>query len=173
MERQLSKVLGEGPSVANQRLMFFSLERHKAVLQDRMSETEWQQYRDQFNPPFVAYDRGFYQEELSPGRRWRWSAGQSSLRLYNLSSRPKHVLLEMSIGCGSPGQHLLRVTSAAFNKTLQVGGEGAHFREKMVLPVGDVQISFNCDAPPLRIPGDPRKMVFGIENATLTETSRE
>ena len=101
IERELSRVLSEGPLVASARLVFFNLEHYKLVLRSGMSSAEWQERLDRLNPPFIVYENGFYPEETSPGRIWRWSRAESSLRIFNLSSRPKSLVLEMTIASGS------------------------------------------------------------------------
>ena len=169
MEHDLSRVLDEGPLVANGRLLFFSLEHYATVLRNGMSDAEWQKYRDRFSPPLVVYDKGFYQEEVSPGRTWRWCSNQGAIRIFNVSSAPKHVVFEMSVAPGSPEYHLLQVTSPLFNKALQVDRSGVHIRETVVLPIGGTEMNFSYDAPPIKVVGDPRRMVFGIENLRLRE----
>jgi phosphoglycerol transferase len=167
IERELSRAIGEGPLVASPRLAFFSLAHHAKSLRTKMSDTEWRAYQDRLNPPFVVYETGFYPEEVTPGRVWRWSRGESSLRIFNLSSRPKALLLEMTLASGHTEDHSVQIKSPILNRDLAVNGTGKQLNEKILVPVGDTEIKFSCDAPRVATSGDPRVLVFGIANLSL------
>lgn len=169
LQQEFAQVLGEGPLVASARLLFFSLEHYKATLRTKLSDKEWRDYQDRLNPPFVVYESGFYPEESSPGRIWRWSRGESSLRFFNLSSRPKSLVLEARIASGYAESYSLQIISPILNKVLKINRSGIHLRETIVLPVGESEVNFRCDAPRVNAPGDPRFMVFGVENLTIRE----
>lgn len=169
IERDLSQILNEGPLVANPRLVFFSLEYYKTVLRKGMADAEWKTYQDRFSPPFVVYQSGFYPEEVTPGRVWRWSRAESSLRIFNLSSRAKSVLFEVAIASGHSELSSMQITSSALNKTFSLNRDGIHLAEKILLPVGETEIKLRCNSPRVIAPGDPRHMFFGIQNLTVKE----
>jgi phosphoglycerol transferase len=167
IERDLSQILDEGPLVANSRLVFFSLEHYKTALRKKMSDAEWKAYQDRSYPPFVVYQSGFYPEEVTPGRVWRWSQAESSLRLFNLASGAKTVVLDVSVASAHTERNTLQITSPVLNKHWAINRDGIHLREEIVLPVGETLLRLKCDAPLADAPTDPRRMTFGIENLVL------
>jgi phosphoglycerol transferase len=171
MEVKVSRLLGEGPVVANSRLLFFSFERYRAALRNGMSDTEWREYQDRSMPPFVVYDNGVYPEEVLGGQRSRWCREQAKLRIYNVSSRPQKVVFEMSAACGAMGYHLFEISSPVLHKSLHIDDHGFHLRETFVLPAGVTQMTFNCEAPSVKAPGDPRHTVFRLGDVVVREDS--
>jgi phosphoglycerol transferase len=172
MVQDLSRILEEGPLVANARLLFFSLDHYRATLRRGLSESEWRARQDRLNPPFVVYEKGFYPEEVTPGRVWRWSRAQSSLHLFNVSSTPKTLLFEVTVATGYDEFSNLQIASSVLNTVLRVNRAGTHIQKSFVLPVGETEIKFTSDASRVNAPGDERKLFFGIQNLTLKEVSR-
>lgn len=171
IELTMSQLLGESPIVANSRLLFFNLEHYKTALRNSMSDPEWQEYQDRSMPPLVVYDHGFYPEAMLQGKRLRWCRGQTKLRLYNVSSRPKRVVFEMSVASGAAGYHSLQISSPVLHKFLHIDQQGLRLRETFILSPGATQITFNCDAPAVRTPGDPDARVFRLEEVVVREES--
>jgi hypothetical protein len=167
IERELSRAIDEGPLVASTRLLFFSLTGYAKSLRAGMSDADWRAYQDRFSPPFVVYESGFYPEEVTPGRAWRWSQEKSSLRIFNLSSRKKALSLEMRIVSGYPEYRSLQIKSPILDKEWLVNHTGIRLNERIVVPVGETEIKFSCAAPRVENLGDPRDMVFGLENLVL------
>jgi phosphoglycerol transferase len=168
-ERDLTQVLGEGPVITSPRLLFFSLENYKTTLRKKLSDTEWRNRREHLWPLFVLYDEGFYAGESSPGRVWRWSRGESSLRIVNLSGYPKPLLFEVTLATAHDEYSSIRIMSSVLTRDLRVNRAGVHVKERVVAPVGETEVRFSSDAPRAEAPGDPRVMIFGIENLTLRE----
>jgi phosphoglycerol transferase len=172
MQRDLGAILNEGPIVANERLMFFSLTHYRETIRRGLSDSDWKAHQDRFNPPFVVYEHGFYLEETSPGRVWHWSQAESSIRIFNASSSAKPVLFQVTIATGHDEFSTMRISSPILNKMLRVNKAGAHLEEKLVLPVGGTDIKFSSDAAPVHPPGEERRLVFGIENLTLRDLTQ-
>jgi phosphoglycerol transferase len=172
MQQDLGTILGEGPIVANTRLMFFSLTHYRETLRRGLSDSDWKALQDRLNPPFVVYENGFYPEEVSSGRVWHWSRAQSSLRVVNASSSPKLVLFQATIATGHDEFSNMGISSPLLNKTLRVNRAGTHLEEKFLLPVGETEITFNSDAARAGAPGDDQRVFFGIENLTLKDLTQ-
>lgn len=172
MERDLGAILEEGPIVANARLLFFNLDNYRETLRRGLSESDWRARQARFNPPFVVYEKGFYPEEATPGRVWRWSQAESAIRIFNLSSTAKPVVLEVTISAGQDESSNLRIAGPTLNKMLRLNRAGTHLEERFVLPVGETEIKFSSDASRVKAPGDERRLYFGIQNLTVKDATQ-
>ncbi len=118
---------------------------------------------------------GWYGAEGSGGLRWRWSSGQSELRIHNHAGGP---LLITCAGHATSALDARRLrisvgpaTAARANDAMVWSGElgalSAKFQFGVTVPLGETILSFTTDKPAHPVDADPRKMAFMISNLTL------
>lgn len=93
----------------------------------------------------------------------RWSSGEATLVLHNLSNKPKRVQITMSLGTPTTSSSKLIVQHEGNTQTLTLGQVPIDYSKTMMLQPGSTAITFTSDAKPIPN-GDPRNIVFGIFN---------
>jgi hypothetical protein len=68
---------------------------------------------------------------------------------------------------GAPASATLSIQGAAWREELAIAGEGREVTRELVLPPGETRVCFACDGEPVHAPGDPRTMIFRVENFSV------
>jgi hypothetical protein len=127
--------------------------------------------------PAVAIDfgPGFSGLESSPGHHWHWSdgaSGEAAIRLWNRARHPVSVVFNACIitGYAQPSKLLLRFRDTA--EALKANAQCGNVRRELALQPGSNDLYIKSYAPRLNAPGDPRYMVFGVFDWTVSVQSR-
>jgi phosphoglycerol transferase len=167
---ELSNVIHVEPlSSQNGRLLFFNLADYARRLRENTPDDEWQAKQEMsFHPLLLDWKGGFSGQEESPGKTWRWCSSEGELHLRNMSRRPRTISLEMAFATGYPERNDFTIRGL-ITEDLKVGAELTTFSKAVAVPPGDSIITFRSAARRIDAPGDPRFLVFRIENFKLTE----
>lgn len=124
-------------------------------------------------PLRMEWGGGFSGFEQSPGKDWRWCAHSGELRIDNPSSGAREIRLQMNLALGAPGSSPVRIEGPAFSEEVKTDAGGRPFSIVLKLPPGKSAVRFASDAKPLAAPGDPRTLVFRVEDFRYYEPGRE
>jgi len=171
LEAELQGVLDTKPIVsANKRLTFFSLAEFNQALRKRYTAEQWQsKHEATLYPLRLEWKGGFSGLEGTPERNWRWCASKGELYITNPLRRDRRVLLDMTVATGHRESSLLKVDSPWFSEELKINIEGRLISKKARVQPGTHVIRFESDARRVHAPGDPRVLVFSVQNFHLEE----
>ena len=171
---ELSSIIQTQPLMSqNGRLLFFNLADYARRLREKTSDDEWQTKQEtSFHPLLLDWKGGFSGLEESPGKTWRWCSNEGELHLRNTSRRPRMVNLEMAFATGysEPADFTIR---GVVSEDLKVGSNLVFYSKTVIVPPGDSVITFKSAAKRIDAPGDPRFLVFRIENFKMTELQQK
>jgi hypothetical protein len=118
---------------------------------------------------------GWYGAESDSNQRWRWSSGQSGLRITNKTSAPVKITFQ-GHALSALDERQLRITTgpAAGARTADAmvwSGQlkllPANFQFGLTVPPGQTVLSFTTDRAAHVIGPDPRLMAFRIYNLVI------
>lgn len=116
-------------------------------------------------PPIkLDWGGGFSGLESNGNITWRWCASRGVLTMFNPSQLPREITAEMSMVMGSDSEAEIRIDGPSISQSLMANAAGRAFITHLRLQPGNSVIRFSCNAKPLLSPGDPRTLVFRIEN---------
>ncbi len=111
---------------------------------------------------------GWYGAESSEGLSWRWSSGQSGLRVRNDSGAPLVIACQGRAASAADRRRLRISANAAMVWSGDLtAGQTVNFQFGVTLPAGETELTFVTDQPAHPIGADPRMMAFEIFNLTL------
>lgn len=170
LERELNSLLNTSPLVSeNGRLAFFSLLSYGQSLHDQRPANWDVRLGEVPNPVLINWKGGFSIHEGTDAENWRWCSSQGEMHLINPSSTPRKIRLEMTLQTGQPEASTLKISGDIFKESLTVTSAARSFLKELDLPPGDHIVSFESNAERLNAPGDPRVLVFRINNFRLHE----
>lgn len=171
LETELSSITGAGPIASDSgRLAFFSLVDYTKRLRERYTETEWLERQDLASHSLIiSWGGGFSDLELSPGKSWRWCSSEGTLDLYNTAQRERRVVLDMSLSTGYEELSNLIIRSPLNYEERKINLNPSPYTVTLTLPPGHTAIEFTSDAKRVKAPGDPRYLVFRVDNFQLKE----
>lgn len=172
MEKELSYLLNKSPLVSeNGRLAFYSLVPYRQLPPAQVPETANREAgkAGALQPVLVNWKGGFSYFEGTDAENWRWCSNQGELHLTNTLSKPKKIRLEMTLQTAHANASQLKLNGDMFTESLTITSGGRRFLKELVLPPGDHIINFQSDAAPLNAPGDPRVLIFRVNNFRLLE----
>ncbi len=108
-----------------------------------------------------------YAREGSNSDNLRWSSGSASLMLHNLTDQPKWVDVNMEFGTPTAPASNLAIEYAGKKERITLSQARAAYSKRILVAPGSTEIKFTSDAKPIQN-GDPRNIVFGIFNFTIT-----
>ncbi len=109
--------------------------------------------------PVVGWDG----PESRGNRRWRWSLGQSDLRIRNHSGGPVVVTMRGAVAAVEKRSVQIAVADAPVWSG-EVATKPIEFQFECTAPPGDTLVRFASDKPPSILPQDPRKLAFNVLN---------
>jgi len=123
----------------------------------------------------VEFGQGFSGLESGPGHYWHWSDGPSGDGVINLWNRTKHPVSVafgacIHTGYAEPSKLVLRFYGATENLT--ANGQCGNIRREFTLQTGKNELYLKSYAPRLRAPGEPRYIVFGVSDWTVSVLKR-
>lgn len=123
----------------------------------------------------VEFGQGFSGLEVGPGHYWNWSNGPSGdgvINLWNLTKHPVSVAFSACIhtGYAEPSKLVLRFHDTT--ETLTANVQCGNIRREFTLQTGKNELYIKSYAPRLKAPGDPRYIVFGVVDWTVSVLKR-
>lgn len=164
-EQALARVLNAAPMVSeDQQLSFFSFDRY----QPREMSGDRQALKEQaMNPILVSWGPDFSGPEGMQENNWHWCSQKGVMMLENSLPRPREISIKMTAAAYADSNMTLR--GSVLNERFRVGPTDVEWSKAFSLPPGKHQIEFECDGPVIRPNGDPRSLVFRINNFQLVE----
>ncbi|MCS6242781.1 MAG: hypothetical protein H2172_02830 [Opitutus sp.] len=115
----------------------------------------------------VVWSGGIFQKEGNAQSNVRWSSGNFTLKLYNLSDQPKSASISMELATpGANAPHLV-INVNGETEELKLNSALQKTIKNIRLQPGITEILFKSDSLPIPN-GDPRKIVFGVYNLNIT-----
>lgn len=122
------------------------------------------------HPVEITFGAGFYEQEHSYQRTWRWCSQNCVIQLRNASPQSRSVKLDMILQSGSPQQKTVRISFEGHSEAAPASYLGAPFVRNIQLPPGQsVSVSLDCHCKPVNAPGDPRNIFFAVVNPIIVE----
>ncbi len=107
---------------------------------------------------------GFSALERSPDRTWRWCSYKGEATIENKAQKPRDVVLEMSLATGSETLADVCMEGPLFSACAKANAAGQSFSQRVVVPPGKHIVRFSTNASRINAPGDPRTLVFRVDN---------
>jgi hypothetical protein len=102
--------------------------------------------------------------EYADGKRWRWSAGHSALRIVNRSGGPLAVTLRGEAGAAAEPRELRIEVNGAVAWSRKITVRAVPFEVRVPLPPGEALVRFDSELPPESVGDDARRLAFAISN---------
>ena len=167
IEREIAAITGAQPAVNwENRISFFDIRDYINRLKSAESSEAWQAKFDATaHPVLAAWGLGCSGIESNEKENWRWCAHIGKIRIINDSSQPKRIIFEASFN--SSNDSTLTINSAFLNEKLSLKQQPLEFSREILVPPGEHTLEFNCNGKPAYAPGDPRVLVFRVNNFIL------
>ena len=174
IESDLGQILGGGPALEseNKRLVFFSLLPFAAQWKAGIPPEKWLQLeKEEREQISLSWAGGFSGLEKDSSRQWRWCASKGALIFDNPAPGARKMEITTRFATGQPGEANLWI-EGLFSDHLKISGTGVFYHKVFQVPPGTHQLRFSCDAPRVIAPGDPRDLVFAMENFQCRDASQ-
>ena len=110
----------------------------------------------------MSYDENFYGLE-----EWgRWLNNNAQITLENVTDEDVYIDLSFDINTTEPAANI-KVKIGENLYFVESGVQDIHFSETVLIPPGDVQITFITDAKQADVPNDPRELYMYLKNIKL------
>jgi hypothetical protein len=115
----------------------------------------------------LSAKRGWYGAERHLDRRWRWSSGESELRLNNTSGRALRVTLQARASAAGENRSVRVLQGERLLWGERVGADPVPVRFGFELPPGETVLRVVSDKPAEKVGTDPRPLAFRIDNLEI------
>ncbi|MDO8539743.1 MAG: hypothetical protein Q7S40_04820 [Opitutaceae bacterium] len=109
---------------------------------------------------------GWYGPEEGSGVRWRWSSGESWLRIQNASAGPLALTLHGRIA-GTGPRHVKVFLGEVTLWSGDILEKSSRVDFDCVVPPGESKLRFAADQPARNVGGDPRRLSFNVSNLDI------
>ncbi len=172
VEAQLKPLIEEEPIVSeDNRYAFFSLTSYAKALKKRYSEATLDELA---HPVYADMGKGCYPLETVGEKSWNWCGSEGELVLHNSSYETQVVLVEMTLRTDTydpPADVFIR--GPGINTDVKANTLGNLWRERISVPPGLSVYILRSNAPPVRAPGDSRRMVVMVCDLKLSAPTEE
>ena len=167
----LTSILQTTPLVSdNKRLYFFDMTKYNNQLKSQWAPNEFAKQKDRIlNPLQLEWYDGFSNLERNDGHNWRWSSSEGTLMITNPSDKERTILINTTFSTGYSDFSRLKIDGTTISENLYVNNQGYNYQKKIDLPPGKSRIKFRSDAKRIYAPGDPRYLVFHVDDFQITE----
>jgi hypothetical protein len=117
---------------------------------------------------YLRWVNGFYGSETGPGGPFRWSSGAGDIEIDNDARVERRATLAMRVVAANPPV-TLTLGGDLVAETLTVGSLGLPIVRTLRLGPGRHVIHLSAEGQPVEAPGDPRRLIWRVESATLEE----
>ncbi len=171
-EREIAEVLGSQPlQRSDSRIAFYDLSAYTRQLRTSDTPRNIRLAEEYVTHPIeVTFPAGFYGQERTDKRMWRWCSRHGVLLLRNTIPESRTVKLAMTLQTANAKQEIITISAAGQSERVGVTIGGAPYVRKIrVPPGGTVSVSFDCECKPLSAPGDTRDLYFALINPRVVE----
>jgi hypothetical protein len=167
----LSSKLETTPIISeNQRLYFFDMTKYNDQLKSQWNSEEFKKQKEKIlNPLQLEWQQGFSTLETTDGHSWRWCSYEGTLTLNNPTDMVRTFLITTTFSTGYSEFSRLKIDGASISENLLLNDQGYQYQKKIDLPPGKSVIRFKSDAQRVNAAGDPRYLVFRINNFQIAE----
>ena len=139
-------------------------------LKSQWAPNEFAKQKDRIlNPLQLEWYDGFSNLERNDGHNWRWSSSEGTLMITNPSDKERTILINTTFSTGYSDFSRLKIDGTTISENLYVNNQGYNYQKKIDLPPGKSRIKFRSDAKRIYAPGDPRYLVFHVDDFQITE----
>ena len=135
-----------------------------------MTPEEWQHSREMARTPLDAiFSNGCSDREGDEKSNWRWCAHEGRLTIVNPAARARKVVMTMGVRTGYEEEASFQLEGDIKNASLKVTSQGTPYAAEFVVPPGRHTFKLRSDAKRVQAPGDPRVLVFRLDDFRLGE----
>ncbi len=121
----------------------------------------------------IEFERGFSDTEFSGDRYWRWSDGPSGkgiLAILDTLGAPVAIKFKARFLTGG----ISRTCAVEFRGARETltATDGQAFEREWTLQPGRNELDITCTGPRINAPGDPRFLIFGLEQWSLSPQTK-
>lgn len=172
IETQLVSLLNTKPLVSNNgELIFFDLRSYAKTLLSTMSLEQIKEKKEKINQSLkfeINWEKGFYPQEGSLPKIWRWANQKAVLALINNKNIPLHIKLTFELTTPTSAHVTVDPIKLGKAQTFSVDPGGKKVMLSYTLPVGISKIYFKTDSSRVPAQADPREMYFAVQNFSLS-----
>lgn len=174
LEKTLARLLRTEPLISqDENIAVYSMVDYAARLKRSLSPEEWDRRKAaNLEPLYITWNKGFYDPEVNKKFQYRWSESSSEFMIHNPSQSDKQVALEFTCATAYPFQSRCVIRSPLFNSRVEMNATGTKYSTTVTVPPGDHKVKLTSNAPRLDAPGDPRKLVFQVQDAKFRDITR-
>ncbi len=115
----------------------------------------------------ITWSGGFFSQENDENSKWRWCSKQGDLLINNYTNKDLKIFFETLIETGFKQNSNIIISNNSYHTTLSVNNDPKLFSNTLIIPAGVTAIHFQCDAPKIDAPGDPRELIFRLRNCSI------
>lgn len=169
--RALEQILGR-PVLSGKRYVCYGLSAIGDKIKAR-SDASWAGERlEAVLFPVQLRWHGFHGREASAESMWRWAPWRAELILDNPGACARSLEMTLNLLAGAPSGCRLTISGPAFRQVLTLDARvPRRIHASIELPPGRSRIWFRAEGERLVAPGDPRILVFRVENPTFRVVS--
>jgi len=150
------------------RLVFFDLRPHHDDLVARLGPGGVTALSEStLHVPTAWWTGGFWFEERPYGHVLHYAPHDATMEVFNRAAGAWHGTLEMQVRSAEPGPHRVDVTVAGSVTHLAVTEAWTDVALPLTLAPGTTTVRFHSDAPVVHDPGDPRALVFAVQDPSF------
>ncbi len=163
---------GTAPILSKNRLTaFFDLAPHNAALLKNMSNARRAALLHALRFKWAAQFSG---PEKNASERWVWCGQRGDLVLNNDSDKQiKTVRVSMDCRAATNGTYHMHVSGDVVHRELEFEEDGGPFAATFAVPPGQHVVHFECDAPEVHSPGDPRPLAWQAHDPVVEDVTGE
>ena len=167
-EAELSRLLGVQPLVSLcGRQTFFDMTPYVRQVRGRFSNAEWEAKKELvLHRVDVRWKNGdvfCILGRAADEKDSRWFSSHDQLHVQNYGNHPRRLVLRMKCAGWQAAPVRLLAEGDLGHRELTLTLEHQPLELDLLVPPGDHVLTFSCDGPPLPAPGDPREIIYLME----------
>lgn len=172
IERIAAVLDGAKPLWSKDRMTaFFDLTPHSAALLKGMSDVRREALRHTLRYKWTAEFTGL---EKNATETWVWCGRRGDLVLSNDSAKQaKTVRVSLDCRAATHGMYHMHVSGDVVQQELMFKEDNGPFAATFTLPPGQHVVHFECDAPEVHAPGDPRPLAWQAHDPQIEDVTGE
>jgi hypothetical protein len=167
LEAQMKQLTGEAPRVSSdERYAFFSL---ASVASNLKSHYDTKALDELSHPVIADMETGCWPLEINASQSWNWCDMRGELVISNSSAENREVEVEMTLRTNTIGPSDVRIEGNGTSWTVQANTVGGTWKAKLKVPPGKSIYVLRSDGPAANAPGDPRHLIFMVQDLKVSE----
>lgn len=118
---------------------------------------------------YAEWEDGFYDLQGTKNYNYRWCSARGTLVIINPSSQERKLRIKANFRTGHQEISNLKIESSLFSDNLKINNAWYIYEKDIIVPPGEYNIVFTCDAKRVEASDDTRYLVFVIGNFQLYE----